>query len=140
MTKRMVLLTAGLWLALYASQRVVRALFGLAHASVTGGAWAVWISMVLCTAVAAWLVGRWRGVADDRLIVMSLVTCLVAFAVWLATGSAVLTLPSVEWIAGLGEVVTVILTLMYALEAAAVSWLVAGASSDQPARSKDASA
>ena len=139
MTKRMVLLTAGLWLALYASQALIRTLFDLAHASVIDGGWIIWVSLVLCAAVAAWLVGQWRGVAGNRLVLVSLVACLAAFVVWLATGSALLALPSVEALAGLGEVATIILSLIYALEAAAASWLIAGVSRDWSAHRASAS-
>ena len=126
MAKRMVLLTAGLWLAIYASQALIRTLFDLAHASVIDGAWVILVSQVLCTVVGAWLVGRWRGVAGRRLVLVSLAACLAAFVVWLATGAALLALPSVDALAGLGDVATIVLSLVYALEAAALSWLIAG--------------
>jgi hypothetical protein len=124
MTRRLVWLTAGLWAALYGSQRLARMAFDVAHVSIVHYAWVFWLLTVLCAAGAAWLIGTWRGATGRRLLLTSLVSCAASFVAWLATDVAVMALASVGALANPGETASVVIALLFAAEVVAVSSLV----------------
>jgi hypothetical protein len=128
-TRRIVLLVASLWAVLYVLQRLAEALFNFMRLSMTDYAWAIQLSIAVPIAVAAWLIGRWRGLAGRRLALASGVTLLVSVAAWYATAMAVMSLPPARAFSSVGAVaIEAVVYLVLAAEVVAVSWLVAGLS------------
>ena len=104
MRKRLVLLTVGLWLALFVGQRLALAAFDLAHVSAADDPWGIWALTALCAAVAPWFVGRWRRLAGRQLVLLSLVTLPAVLAAWFVTEAAVLFTPVVGMLPQSGEI------------------------------------
>ncbi len=138
--KRIVLLTALLWVVLYVSEWLVHGLFMLIPAPLAENVWAVWLAWALPVWLAAWLIGRSRGLAGRYLALSSTVATLAVFAVAAVTALAVMSLPP-SWVPGAfnGEVILALVYLVIAVEAVAVSWLVAGLAVGLGARRASAS-
>ncbi len=124
MAKRIILLAAALWAGLCASQWLARVLINLARASVVENVWALWLGIVLPVAVAAFFTARWRGLVGRRLVLTTVAAVVAIAAVCLITGVAISALPRVRAIDSLGEAAAALLYGVYALEAAAVCWLL----------------
>lgn len=134
MAKRLVLVTLGLWVALYASQWLVRVFFNTARLSIVENPWGLWVPMVVLSLVAAWVVAVSRGATGGRAAIAALVSCVGAYALWLATGAAIVALPWIGVIARFSEAATIVFSLIVAAEVVAVSWFVAGVASGWGAR------
>jgi hypothetical protein len=126
MTKRLVVMSVCLGAALFAVQLAVRAVFDLARIPLVANAWVLWMLMGAITAVAATIVVAWNGVGGSRRIVAAVAACVAAYAAWLATGAVVVALPWIAAIAAYGEVTAAALSLLFAVEAVALSWLISG--------------
>jgi hypothetical protein len=136
--KRMALLVAILWLVLYVSQRLVRAVFDLMHAPLTQSAWVVLLATAVPTLVAVWLIGRWNGLAGLRLSVTSVVAVLATFAVWAIAGYVLSALRLMTTLGNHGDASNALIYLLYAIAVVATSWLIAGLSEDSWRRGRSA--
>jgi hypothetical protein len=125
--KRIVLLTAMLAVGLYASEWLVGWLLGLIPASMFENPWAGWLALAVPLLVAAWLIGRWRGLAGRRLALTAAASMLAAFAIAAVIALAAMSLPQ-SWAPGFfrGEAASAFVYLVIAVEAVALSWVFAG--------------
>ena len=127
MTKRLVLLTAGLWSALFVSATPSsRGVRPSPPMSMVDSPWGIWALTTLCAAIAVWLVGRWRDLTGRRLVVTALVTLAAVIAAWFVTEAVVLFTPVVGILPQSGEIASLALYFVFAVEAVAISWWFAG--------------
>lgn len=127
MLKRIVLLIALLWLGLFASARLAGWLLDLIPASQVENPWAGLLALAIPLLPAAWLIGRWRGLAGRRLTLTATVAMLASLVVTAVIAFAAMALPP-AWAANVfgGEAASMFIYLVVAVAAVAVSWLLAG--------------